>query len=263
MTRTNDPSKQPRVFLWTVAVLIAVYVGVRYGIPWLSVMVGASQTPAPVPSFARGIYMLCALVGAYVYLSSDERRWELFLGPIVRLFVLKQGPPPRRQLVVLAVLPLLVGWVAWRRAMPRTQTPAVIRVQHPTMPDQYSDLENPLRALSEEQLRVVEREGTVLYQKNCRPCHGTKADGDGPLARGLRLRPIDFTDPGTIATVVEAYDLWRIQEGGLGLPGIATPWNSAMPAWKDELEDEEIWRIIMAEYRIAGTEPRIPERSER
>jgi mono/diheme cytochrome c family protein len=130
------------------------------------------------------------------------------------------------------------------------------------LPGQYSDLKNPLRELAGQQLRDVEREGTVLYQKNCRPCHGTKADGDGPLARGLRLQPIDFTDPGTIATVVEAYDLWRIHEGALGLPGIATPWNSAMPAWKDELQDEEIWRIIMAEYRIAGVEPRIPEGSE-
>jgi len=262
VANTNDPSKQPRVFLWTVVVLIAVYVGVRFGIPWLSVLVGASQTPAPVPAFVRGIYMMCALAGAYVYLSSDEQRWEFFLGPIVRLFHFEPGAARRHQLVVLAVVPLLSGWVAWQRAMPRTRTPAVIRVPHPAMPDQYSALDNPLRALPEEQLRVAEREGTVLYQKNCRPCHGTKVDGNGPLARGLRLQPIDFTDPGTIATVVEAYNLWRIHEGGPGLPGIATPWNSAMPGWKDELDDDAIWRIITAEYRIAGTEPRQPEEIE-
>jgi mono/diheme cytochrome c family protein len=206
--------------------------------------------------------MLCALAGAYVYLSSDEWRWRLFLGPMVRLFHVEPGAAQRHQLVVLLLMPLLAGWVAWRRAMPRAQTPAVIRLQHPTLPGAYADLENPLRGLSEEQLRVVEREGTVLYQKNCRPCHGTKADGNGPLARGLRLQPVDFTDPGTIATVVETYGLWRIHEGGLGLPGMATPWNSAMPAWRDELDDDAIWRTIMAEYRIAGAEPRMPEGTE-
>jgi hypothetical protein len=74
---------------------------------------------------------------------------------------------------------------------------------------------------------------------------------------------VDFTDPGTIATVVEPYPFWRIKRGALGLPGMATPWHSAMPAWEDELEDDEIWRIIMAEYAIAGREPRVPEGTER
>ena len=36
-----------------------------------------------------------------------------------------------------------------------------------------------------------------------------------------------------------------------------------MPAWKDELTEEDVWKIIMAEYRIAGTEPRKPEGEER
>jgi hypothetical protein len=35
-----------------------------------------------------------------------------------------------------------------------------------------------------------------------------------------------------------------------------------MPAWKDELSDEEIWKIIVAEYDTAGVEPRKPEKLE-
>ena len=82
------------------------------------------------------------------------------------------------------------------------------------------------------------------------------------MARGLRLKPADFQDPGTIGTVVESYAFWRIKEGGRGLPMAASPWDSAMPAWKDELSDEEIWKIVMAEYAIAGREPRKPESHE-
>ena len=99
----------------------------------------------------------------------------------------------------------------------------------------------------------------MLYQKNCRPCHGTRGDGLGPLARGQRLQPADFTDPGNIATVVVQHPFWRITKGSLGLPPISTPWNSAMPPWEGELTPDEIWKIIMAEYRLSGTEPREPE----
>jgi mono/diheme cytochrome c family protein len=63
-------------------------------------------------------------------------------------------------------------------------------------------------------------EGRSLFQVNCRPCHGSKADGNGPMACGFRLRPSNFTDPGTIATVVEQYVFWRIREGGRVCP----PW---------------------------------------
>lgn len=243
-------------------VLVLVYLGVRYGIPWLSVALGASQTPAPVPAFARTIYMMCTVVGAFVYLSSDDERWKRFLAPIVGIFLFRPGGARRHQIAVLAILPLLAGWGAWRRVVPRPQARAAIRLPHPAMPEAYTEFVNPFRELRDEQRRAVEREGTVLFQKNCRPCHGTTADGNGPLARGLRLQPVDFTDPGTIASVVEPYALWRVHTGGLGLPPIGTPWNSAMPSWQDELGDEDIWKIIMAAYRIAGTEPRRPEGTE-
>lgn len=253
------PRREPRILLRTAVALALAYLGLRFGLPWLAVWVGASEVPAPVPVFAMAIYMLCAGLGALVWVGSDDRRWHRFLGPLVRLLVLPPGRGRRLRLAVLGALPLLVGWGVWRGVMPGDGAPGAIRLQHPTQPEEYARLENPLREAPESRRRVAERAGTVLYQKNCRPCHGAVADGSGPLASGLRLRPVDFTDPGTIASVVESYPFWRIREGHRGLPDIATPWNSAMPAWKEELEDEEIWRTIMAEYRISGTEPRIPE----
>ncbi|MFQ5432467.1 MAG: c-type cytochrome [Nitrospinota bacterium] len=105
-------------------------------------------------------------------------------------------------------------------------------------------------------------EGRALYQINCRPCHGTRTAGDGPMAYGFKLRPINFTDNGTIETIVEGYTFWRVMNGGLGLPNESTPWDSAMPVWKLDLSEKERWTIIMGEYNIADKTPRIPEKLE-
>jgi len=102
-------------------------------------------------------------------------------------------------------------------------------------------------------------EGRALYAMNCRPCHGDSVAGDGPMADGFKLRPINFTDNGTIETIVEGYTFWRVMNGGPGLPTEATPWDSAMPEWKISLTDEERWKIILAEYDLAEKTPRIPE----
>lgn len=253
----SDRAQEPRLFRGTILTLLAVYGGLRYLVPWISRWVGASQNAAPVPRFAIALYVGCAALGALAYAGSDERRWRLFLGPIVRLFAFPRGRPRRYQALTLGLLPLLAGAVTWSLA-PRVEPPAVLRLQHPTIPQKYAALENPFRKLPEAERRKAEAEGIVLYQKNCRPCHGTEADGSGPLARGLRLRPVNFRDPGTIATLVEPYVFWRIKEGALGLPPIAAPWESAMPAWSD-LSDDEIWKIVLATYAIAGKEPRKPE----
>jgi len=102
-------------------------------------------------------------------------------------------------------------------------------------------------------------EGRALYAMNCRPCHGDSVAGDGPMADGFKLRPINFTDNGTIETIVEGYTFWRVSNGGPRLPTEATPWDSAMPEWKLNLTEEERWKIILAEYDLAQKTPRIPE----
>ena len=102
-------------------------------------------------------------------------------------------------------------------------------------------------------------EGRALYAMNCRPCHGDSVSGDGPMADGFKLRPINFTDNGTIETIVEGYTFWRVANGGPGLPTEATPWDSAMPKWKLNLTEAERWMIILAEYDLAEKTPRIPE----
>ncbi|MCP5038669.1 MAG: cytochrome c [Rhodobacteraceae bacterium] len=105
-------------------------------------------------------------------------------------------------------------------------------------------------------------EGRALYAMNCRACHGDSVAGDGPMADGFKLRPIDFTDNGTVETIVVGYTFWRVTNGGPGLPTEATPWDSAMPEWKLSLTEEQRWKIILAEYNLAQKTPRIPEGHE-
>ena len=124
------------------------------------------------------------------------------------------------------------------------------------------DLEDGDVDFESARLALIEKnlfEGRALYAMNCRACHGDSAFGDGPMADGFKLRPINFTDTGTLETIVEGYTFWRVTNGGPGLPTEATPWDSAMPEWKLSLSEEQRWKIILAEYDLAQKTPRMPE----
>ena len=73
----------------------------------------------------------------------------------------------------------------------------------------------------------------MLFQQNCIVCHGNTGRGDGPQAAGLDPAPTDFrlhmplhTDPQFFAFIANGY------------PG------SAMPAWRDQLAEDEIWNLV-------------------
>ncbi|MFQ5688621.1 MAG: c-type cytochrome, partial [Candidatus Scalindua sp.] len=187
-------------------------------------------------------------------------KWAKFLS-----FILPAGDDKTKKILQIAIIvafPLLAGWFVYSGTAPETASPVELRIQHPTLPQKFENLENPYAHVDEEAKRRYTEEGKIMYQQNCRPCHGSKADGNGPFANAFRLRPINFTDPGTIATVVENFAFWRIKEGGPGLPNVSTPWDSAMPAWKDVLTDTQIWKIIMGEYVTAGVVARQREEIE-
>ncbi len=236
-----------------------------------------------LPVAAVIMYIMLLLIGIALYITYNDEKLEEFLNPIIEFL---KGKPEKStysivRLAVLIIIPLLAGWSIYVLKVPKAQSPTSLRIAHPTIPGKYEKLENPFRNPEDEVVQkfieeenmgnidleearglLVEKymdEGSALYQINCRPCHGSKADGAGPMAEGFRLKPVDFRDPGTIATVVESYAFWRVAEGGPAVPVQSTPWESAMPIWKDDLTDDEKWKIIMAEYDTAGVEPRIPE----
>ncbi|MFQ5856268.1 MAG: c-type cytochrome [Anaerolineae bacterium] len=173
------------------------------------------------------------------------------------------GWTPRRILrtAILVLVPLIVGAVVFRALSPSVTPPAEARIVHPAPPGQYVGLENPIphriegnRIVADE---AILEEGKELYEANCAPCHGDQSDGKGPIADGWFPEPADFTDSGLIAQLQESYVFWRITEGGHS-PEIlkGTAGGTAMPAFKDDLTEEEIWKIIIYEYVNAGVTPR-------
>lgn len=249
---------------WSVALaLVVVWLLLELALPWLGMWVTGHERPLPVPGVVRLIYLVLALVGAAVYVTISDESIAEFLRPLIAGLRGPDATAPRARwlraarLAVLVCVPLAAGGFVYARTAPRIQSPTVLRIQHPTIPGAYERMKNPFRERLDERTLA---EGREIFQINCRPCHGDAADGAGPMAWGFRLKPANFTDPGTIATVVEAYAFWRVTEGGPGLPPEGTPWDSAMPAWRQDLTDEQKWKAVMAAYDLAGVEPRKPEK---
>ncbi|MEE9611174.1 MAG: cytochrome c [Desulfatiglandales bacterium] len=263
--KTKTRFKIP-LFWSTVISVLLVYILLKWGLAYFSMLVTGSERPLPVPGALMVMFMGLTFIGAFVYVCMNDETLAEFTAPIITFLKGKEKAAAKEaklqhavRICVLVAFPLLAGGFVYSKAAPGVKTPTVLRIQHPAIPGAYEKLENPFRNADPETMARYIEEGRILYQINCRPCHGTKADGKGPMAKGYRLKPADFTDPGTIATLVEAYAFWRIKEGAAGIPFEASPWDSAMPDWKDELTDEQIWKIVLAEYEIAAVEPRKPE----
>ncbi len=248
-----------RPFGQVVVILVVAYLLIVFGIRYLPPLVGMPS--APVPSSVIFEYMVIAAVGVLLWASDSEARWTAFKHPIQRTMVEERRKPLRAALLVL--LPALVAFIAYGRVKPSLAAPPSFRAIHPAPPSSISfkgktipitGLENPLRR--EGSLEQHYEDGKQIYYQNCLACHGDLLNGRGHFALGFNPEPADFQDVGTIAQLTESYVFWRIAKGGPGLPNEGGPWNSAMPAWENYLDENQIWSVIIFLYQQSGKTPR-------
>lgn len=150
-------------------------------------------------------------------------------------------------IISTSLTPAFQKWTLSDKRLARPANPEVLR---PSVPKKYRGLRNSIPR-NEKNLT----EGELLYDIHCSPCHGGNLDGNGPEAEGFYPRPANLINLVTAARPKESYLFYRIKEGGPGLPLEWRPWQSAMPAWGEELKDEEIWKIILYIYEAAGEVP--------
>jgi mono/diheme cytochrome c family protein len=85
--------------------------------------------------------------------------------------------------------------------------------------------------------------GGKLYAERCASCHGKAGLGDGEAPRSLLPSPALLAFMVQRPIAVDEYLLWSIAEGG-------KQFDTEMPAFKDTLARDDIWRIIA--YMRAG-----------
>jgi mono/diheme cytochrome c family protein len=80
--------------------------------------------------------------------------------------------------------------------------------------------------------------GKEVFTGKCVPCHGVNADGKGPAASALPKPPRNFTDCAAMQQFSMSMHYDAVENGRTA---------NGMPAWKGNLTEDEIWRVIMYE----------------
>ncbi len=240
---------------WTFYIAIALCLAILAGLKFL--------IRPPMPASVLMIYMVLSTLGILVFVAANEERFRHFIAPLKAVF---EGRAPKAvQVLVLAGIPLLLGWGTWLRTAPSWDAPYEPRVVHPEPPSSFilhgkridtAGLKNPLRVADAATLEEHTAEGRKIYYRNCFYCHGDALGGDGHFANVFSPIPANFRDVGTISMLQESFVFWRVATGGPGLPKSAAPWSSAMPVWQDLLTEEEIWKVILYIYAGSGSTPR-------
>lgn len=106
------------------------------------------------------------------------------------------------------------------------------------IPEKYLKVENDVGYT----VRAI-AEGGPLYIAHCQKCHGDTGLGNGDLAYALTPSPALLAYMVQQPIAVDQYLMWSISEGG-------KEFGTAMPAFKNQLSEEEIWQIVA--YLRAG-----------
>ncbi len=102
--------------------------------------------------------------------------------------------------------------------------------------------ESPLRTADEATRQKARSEAYLVFQRSCRPCHGSLGTADGPYNATFSRRAADLRRP-TREAGRDATRFVRIRDGAAALTD--RPWESSMPAFGDDLDAQQIWGLVL------------------
>ncbi len=108
------------------------------------------------------------------------------------------------------------------------------------IPAEYAGLTSTVAADADSLAR-----GKAHFDQFCASCHGNEGLGDGPAAQALDPAPPMLAQ--TSLMTGDDYLFWRISEGGA-----MEPFNSAMPPWKEILDEQARWDMINYSRSLGG-----------
>jgi mono/diheme cytochrome c family protein len=92
------------------------------------------------------------------------------------------------------------------------------------------------------------RDGHAIFEAHCAICHGPTGRGDGPGAKVILQKMLDFSDAAAMRGASDRFLFDIIQKGGSQFGR-----SNAMPAWGMQLSDEEI-RAVVAHIRSLASQ---------
>lgn len=111
------------------------------------------------------------------------------------------------------------------------------------IPEIYQGAESPFEPTLEVLLA-----GQEVYARDCAACHGQRGFGDGDAGYALDPSPALLSLLDQTPNAADEYLLWSVSDGG-------EPFGSEMPAFRDRLDQDEMWQVIA--YLRAGLPPEV------
>jgi mono/diheme cytochrome c family protein len=125
---------------------------------------------------------------------------------------------------------LLVAAIAMKATGSEVAAAASVQARGWTLGEDAATKQNPLQA-DEKTLAA----GKAVFKQKCQKCHGPGGLGDGPDADPDAAGDMDLTNPKRAERNTDGVVFYKVLNGR---------GNPKMPAFKDELGEEQIWQVV-------------------
>lgn len=151
------------LLIWIITAVGCLYGFLKYASPKIFQMLMAKDHPMPTPSTLMMWYMIMGVLAGLVYATTSNQKFVDFLsfllpdrGPLIKSFLRK---------ILFIGFPLLVGWFVYTWAIPGAASPVELRIQHPTLPQEFENLKIHLGKLMQRPSENVLKKGRSFFKR--------------------------------------------------------------------------------------------------